>query len=82
MYEWYYDKKQPCFGEVKLELHFINTDGFIISFKPIKCLIEGSKHFQKGFDFSDLDPYHELCSEDKKSCWKDKNGKRIRNTVR
>ena len=40
MYEWYYDKMQPYFGEDNLELHYLDTDSFIFSFKPIKSLIE------------------------------------------
>ena len=63
MYEWYYDKMQPFFGEDNLELHYLDTDSFIFSFKPIKSLIEDSEHFKKNFDFSDLDPSHELYSE-------------------
>ena len=63
MYEWYYDKMQPYFGENNLELHYLDTDSFIFSFKPIKSLIEDLKHFKEDFDFSDLDPSHELYSE-------------------
>ena len=62
-YEWYYDKMQPYFEEDSLELHYLVTDSFIFSFKPIKSLIEDSKHFKEDFDFSDLDPSHELYSE-------------------
>ena len=63
MYEWYYDKMQPYFGDDNLELHYLVTDSFIFSFKPIKSLIEDLKHFKEDFDFSDLDPSHELYSE-------------------
>ena len=66
MYEWYYDKMQPYFGEDNLELHYLDTDSFIFSFKPIKSLIEDLKHFTEDFDFSDLDLSHELYSEDNK----------------
>ena len=66
MYEWYYDKMQPYFGEDNLELHYLHTDSFIFSFKPIKSLIEDLKRFKEDFDFSDLDPSHELYSEDNK----------------
>ena len=64
MYERYYDKMQPYFGEDNLELHYLDTDSFIFSFKPIKSLFEDLKHFKEDFDFSDLDPSHELYSED------------------
>ena len=63
MYEWYHDKMQTSFGEDNLELHYLDTDSFIFSFKPIKNLIEDLKHFKEDFDFSDLDPSHELYSE-------------------
>ena len=45
MFEWYYDKRQLYFGEDTLELHFLDTDSFIFSFKPIKSLTEDLKHF-------------------------------------
>ena len=64
MYEWYYDKMQPYFGVDNLELHYLDTDLFLFSFKPIKSLIEDLKHFKDDFDFSDLDPSHELYSKD------------------
>ena len=66
MYEWYYDKMQPYFRENDLELQYIDTDSFIFSFKPIKNLIEDLQHFKEDFDFSDLNPSHELYSEAKK----------------
>ena len=67
MYDWYYDKMQLYFGVDNLELHCLDTDSFIFSFKPIKSLIEDSKHFKDDFDFSDLDPSHELYSKDNKT---------------
>ena len=70
MYERYYDKMQPYFGEDNLELHYTDCDSFIFSFKPIKSPIEDLKCFKEDFDFSDLDPSHELYSKDnKKSYW-------------
>ena len=60
-------KMQPYFGEDNLELHFLDTDSFIFSFKPIKSLIEDLKYFKEDFDFSVLDPSHELYSADKKN---------------
>ena len=63
MYEWYYDKMQPYIGEDNLELNYLDTDSFIFSSKPIKSLIEDLKHFKEDFDFSDLDPSHELYSK-------------------
>ena len=66
LYVWYYDKRQPCFGEDNLELHYLDTHPFVTSFKSIKSLIEDSNYFKEDFDFSDLDPSHELYSEDNK----------------
>ena len=63
MYEWYYDKMQTYFGEDNLELHYLDTDSFIFSFKRIKSLIQDLKYFAEEFDFSDLGPSHELHSE-------------------
>ena len=70
MCEWYYDKLQPCFGEDNLDLHYLDTDSFIFSFKPIKSLIEDLNYFKEDFDFGDLDPPQELYSEyNKKFFW-------------
>ena len=60
MYAWFYDKMQPYFGEDRLELHYLDTETFIFSFKPIESLFENLKYFTEDFDFSDLDPTHEL----------------------
>ena len=54
---------QPYFGGDNLELHCLDTDSFIFSFKPNKSLIEDLNYFKEDFDFSDLDPSHELYSE-------------------
>ena len=54
---------QSYFGEDNLELHYLDTDSFIFSFKPIKNSIDDLKHFKEDFDFSDLDPSRELYSE-------------------
>ena len=39
----------------------------MFSFKPIENLIENLKFFKEDFDFSDLDPSHELYSTDNKT---------------
>ena len=31
MYETYYDKLQPFFGENNLQLHYMDTDSFVLS---------------------------------------------------
>ena len=33
MYETYYDKLQPHFGQEYLQLHYVDTDGMILSMK-------------------------------------------------
>ena len=38
MYEIYYDKLQPYFGLEKLQLHYIDTDGMVLSIKKNKIL--------------------------------------------
>ena len=78
MYEWYYYKMKPNFGEDNLELHYIDTDSFIFSFKPIKGLIEDLKHFKEDFYFSDLDPSHELYSAVNKKVAGKRNWKKLR----
>ena len=55
---------QPYFGEDNLELHDLDTDSFVFSFRQIKSLIEDLKNFKEDFDFSDLDSPHELYSKD------------------
>ena len=57
-------------GQDNLELHYIDTDCFIFSLKPIESLFEDLNIFEEEFDFSDLDPSQELFS------------KNIRNTVK
>ena len=57
---------QPYFGEANLELHDLDTDSFLFSFKPIKNLTGVSNYFKKDFVFSDLDPSNELYSKDNK----------------
>ena len=33
MYEIYYDKLQPYFGQENLQLHYIDTDGMMLSMR-------------------------------------------------
>ena len=55
---------QPYFGQDNLELHSLDTDSCLFSFKPIKSLTEDLKQFKQDFDFSDLYPSHEPHSKD------------------
>ena len=62
MYETYYDKLQPYFGQENLQLHYIDTDGMILSMKS-KDIIKDLKNLEDIFDFSNLDKNHKLYSE-------------------
>ena len=73
MYETYYDKLQAYFGHEKLLLHYIDTDGMILSMNT-KDIIRDLKNLEKIFDFSNLDENHELFSiKNKKVIGKFKN---------
>ena len=61
MYETYYDTLQPYFGQENLQLHYIDTDGKILSMKT-KDIIKDLKILEDIFDFSNLDENHELFS--------------------
>ena len=61
MYETYYDKLQPYFGQENIQLLYIDTDAFVLSVKT-KDIIKDLKILEDIFDFSDLDKTHELFS--------------------
>ena len=65
MYETYYDKLQPYFGQENLQLHYMDTDSFILSVNT-KDIIKDLKNLEDIFDFSNLDENHELFSNKKK----------------
>ena len=65
MYETYYDTLQPYFGQENLQLHYIDTDGMILSMKT-KDIIKDLKNLEDFFDFNNLDKNHELYSEKNK----------------
>ena len=73
MHKWCSDKTRPFFGENNLKIHYLNTDAFIFSFKPIKGLLEDLKHFKEDFHLRDLDPSHEPKSKDNKNVVKKLN---------
>ena len=43
MYETFYDNSQTYFGQVNLHLHYVDTDGKILS-KKTENILNGSKH--------------------------------------
>ena len=62
LYETYYDKLQPDFGQENLQLHFVDTDAFVLSVNT-NDIIKDSKILEDIFDFSILDENHELLSK-------------------
>ena len=65
MYETYYDKLQPYFGQKKLQLHYMDTDSFVLSVKT-KDISRDLKNLEDRFDFRNLDKSHELFSNKNK----------------
>ena len=65
MYETYYDTLQPHFGQENLQLHYIDTDGMILSMKT-ENIIKDLKNSEDIFDFSNLDENQELFSNKSK----------------
>ena len=64
MYETYYDKLQPYFGQENIQLHYMDTDGFVLSVNT-KDIIKDLKNVDL-FDFSNLYKNHELFSNKKR----------------
>ena len=62
MYEIYYNILQPYFGQEKLQLHYVDTDGMILSMK-LKDIMKDLKKLEDIFDFSNLDENHDLFSD-------------------
>ena len=68
MYETYYDEIQPYFGQENIQLHFLDTDGIVISMHT-KDIIKHLKDLEDFFDLSVLNENHELFRKKKrKSC--------------
>ena len=65
MYETYYDILQPYFGQENIQLHYIDTDAFVLSLET-QNIIEDLKNLEDIFDFSNLDKNHELFSNKNK----------------
>ena len=62
MYETFYDKLQPYFGQENIQLQYIDTDAFELSLKT-KDIVEDLKNLEDIFDFSNLDKNHKLFSK-------------------
>ena len=65
MYETYYNKLLPFFGQEKIQLHYMDTDSFVLSVNT-KDIIKDLKNLEDIFDFSNLDKNHELYSNKNK----------------
>ena len=68
MYETYYDKLQKYFGVDGIQIHYQDTDAFVMSIKTMDIVYDLSK-LQEGyklFDFSNLNKEHKLFSNDYK----------------
>ena len=61
MYETYYDRLQPYFGQENTHLHYMDTDSFVLSVNT-KDTIKDLKNSENIFDFSNLEENHELFS--------------------
>ena len=61
MYETYYDKLQPYFKQQKIQLHYMDTDGIVLSVNT-KDIIKDLKNLEDLFDFSILSENYELFS--------------------
>ena len=65
MYETYYEKLQPYFGYENIQLHYMDTDSFVLSVNT-KNIVTDLKNLEDIFDFSNLDKNHELFSNKNK----------------
>ena len=65
MYETYYDKLQPYFGHKNIQLHYMDTDSFVLSVNT-KDIIKDLKNLEDIIDFSNLDENQELFSNKNK----------------
>ena len=65
MYKRYYGKLQPYFEQDKIQLHYMDTDSFVLSVNK-KDSIKDLKNLEDIFDFSNLDKNHQLFSNKNK----------------
>ena len=65
IYEIYYDELQRYFGQQNIQLHYMDTDSFVLSVNT-KDIIKDLKNLEGIFDFSNLDKNHELFSNKNK----------------
>ena len=65
VYETYHDIIQPYHAQENLQLHYVDTDVFVLSLKT-KDIIKDLKNLEDVFDFSNLEKNHELFSKKNK----------------
>ena len=65
MYETYYDKLQPYLGQENIQLHYMDTDAFILIVNT-NDIIKDLKNLEDIFDSSNLDENHDLFSNKNK----------------
>ena len=69
LYYTYYDQLQPYFRQEKIQLHYIDTDAFVLSVNT-NDIIRDLKNLEDIFDFSNLDQNNDLFSKKKqRSTW-------------
>ena len=59
MYETYYDALQPYFEQENLQVHYIDTDAFVLSIKS-SSFIKDLQNLSDFFDFSNFNKNHEI----------------------
>ena len=64
-YETYYDKLQPYFGQKNLQLHYMDTDSFVLSVIT-KDIVKDLKNLEEMFDFSNIGENHGIFSNKNK----------------
>ena len=66
MYETYYDKLQKYFGIDGIQIHYQDTDAFIMSIKTTDLIndLSNLQYQYKMFDFSNLNKEHKLFSNE------------------
>ena len=65
MYETYCDTLEPKFEQENIQLHYVDTDAFVLSLHT-NDIIRDLKNLEDIFDFSNLDKNHELFSNGSK----------------
>ena len=65
IYETYYDRLQPYFGQENIQLHYMDTDSFLLTMNT-NDIIRDLKNLEDIYYFSNLNNKHELFSNKNK----------------